>query len=332
MSTLTSNSQGTRPTRSVVAGIRPARTAAAVLFGVAVSVTLVSALADPGHSSNGVLLMALLLLRTGTDVTALGTIGALVLLLCRPTGPRSDAGLLRSAAAWAGAWTVLLATALAIELLAPSAVVAHGALGPDIADAAARTRWLVVGLVVAGLARVLASAARSERDGALVLGVAMLGLVPATVTGHGNVSTEGWTATIGLLLHVAAVSVWVGGLLALLVHARSLWAQGIAVETVRRYSRVALVCYTGVATSGVVTVLAQTDLDQLLASRAHGAILAAKVALLLVVGGAGAAQRYVVLPRLSERGPLGFLVVAASELVLLGTALGLAVTLTHTAS
>ena len=339
MSTLTSNSQGTRAARPVVAGIRPARTAAAVLFGIAVSVTLVSALADPGHSTTGVMLMALLLIRTGTDVAALGTIGAVVLVLCRPRGVRAEAGtdlprtdLMRSAAAWAGAWTVLLATALAIELLVPSVVVAHGDLGPDSAEAATRTRWLVVGLVIAGLARVLASAARSERDGALVLGVAMLGLVPATVTGHGNVSTEGWTATIGLLLHVAAVSVWVGGLLALLVHARSLWSQGVAVETVRRFSRVALVCYAGVAASGVVTVLAQTDLEQLLASRAHGAILAAKVALLLVVGAAGAAQRYVVLPRLSARGPVVFLVVAASELVLLGTALGLAVTLTHTAS
>ena len=56
-------------------------------------------------------------------------------------------------------------------------------------------------------------------------------------------------ATIGLLLHVAAVSVWVGGLLALLVHARSLWAQGIAVETVRRFSRVALPLIRGSVSS-----------------------------------------------------------------------------------
>jgi hypothetical protein len=50
------------------------------------------------------------------------------------------------------------------------------------------------------------------------------------------------------------------------------------------------------------------------------------------VGAAGAGQRYVVLPRLAQRGPVVFLVLAASELVLLGVALGLAVTLTHTAS
>jgi putative copper resistance protein D len=335
MSTVTSIARF-RPTTATT---RPMRTAAAVLLAVAVSVTLVSALADPGHGSRGVLPMALLVIRTGTDVTALGTIGALVLLLCRPRGARPDGGpdrprtdLLGSAAAWAGAWTALLATALATELLVPSVVVAHGAIGPDIADVVARTRWLVVGVVLAGLARVLARAARSERDGVLVLGIAMLGLVPATVTGHGNVATEGWTATIALLLHVAAVSVWVGGLLAMLVHARSLWAQGVAVETLRRFSRVALAGYAGVAASGVVTVLAQTDLDQLLASRAHGVILAAKVALLVVVGVAGAGQRYVVLPRLSQRGPVVLLVLAASELVLLGAALGLAVTLTHTAS
>jgi putative copper resistance protein D len=339
----------TRSRRPMAATARPARTAAAVLLGVAVSVTLVSALADPGHGSRSMLLMSLLVIRTGTDVTALGTIGALVLLLCRPSWVRPAAGtdlartdlprtdlprtdLLRSAAAWAGAWTVLLATALVTELLVPSVVVAHGGLGPDVADAATRMRWMVAGVVVAGVVRVLAGAARSDRDGVVVLGVAMLGLVPATMTGHGSVTTEGWTATIGLLLHVAAVSVWVGGLLAVLVHARSLWAQGIAVETVRRFSRVALVGFAGVAASGVVTALAQTDLDQLLASRAHGAILGTKVALLVVVGAAGAAQRYVVLPRLPERGPVVFLVLAASELVLLAAALGLAVTLTHTAS
>ena len=87
----------------------------------------------------------------------------------------------------------------------------------------------------------------------------------------------------------------------------------------------------GVAASGVVTVLTQSTIDELLDSRAHLVLLAGKVGILVLLGFAGVAQRRAVLPRLAVRGPALLVLVAAGELVLMATAVGLAVTLTHTA-
>jgi putative copper resistance protein D len=115
------------------------------------------------------------------------------------------------------------------------------------------------------------------------------------------------------------------------MHARGLWAAGVGARAVGQFSRVALVCYIGVATSGVATVFTQSTLDELWESPAHLALLAAKVGILAVLGLAGATQRRVVLPHLARRGPVLLALVAAGELVLMATALGLAVTLTHTA-
>ena len=288
----------------------------------------------PRASAGTSLVLSLLVVRTATDVASLGAIGALVLTLCQRGGAASPAGagLARSASTWAGIWTLLLAATLVAEVLAPSTAVAHGSLGPDESDLVLRVRWLVAGVVLAAATRVLARATRGSRDTVIVLVVAVSGLVPATVTGHGGTSSEGWLSTVALLVHVITVCAWVGGLLALVMHARALWSAGVGADTVRSFSRVALVGYVGVAGSGVVTALAQSDVAQLLNSRAHGTILLAKIGVLVLLGIAGAAQRLVILPRLSTRGPAALALVAASELILMASALGLAVTLTHTAS
>lgn len=317
----------------VVRSLAPARAPALVLAFVAAATTVSAALADPGHGADGWLPLVMLVVRTTTTLAALGTIGSLVLLLCLPGGPAAPgaAVVIRSAAAWAGWWTLLLAGTLAAELYTPSVAVAHGGIGPDAADLDVRLRWLVVGVALAAGTRILARSVRGVVDAWVVLGVAAAGLVPATVTGHAAGNAAFWLVTFALLAHVLAVCLWSGGLLALVMHARTLWQSGVGTDAVRRFSRVALAGYVGVAASGVVTVLTQSTIDELLDSRAHLVLLAGKVGILVLLGFAGVAQRRAVLPRLATRGPALLVLVAAGELVLMATAVGLAVTLTHTA-
>jgi putative copper resistance protein D len=313
--------------------LAPARAPAVVLAVVAAGTTVSSALTDPSHGADSPLLLALLAVRTTTTLAALGTIGSIVLLLCLPGGPSSPAApaVVRSTAAWAGWWTLLLTGTFAAEALDPATAVAHGGLGPDAGDLDTRLRWLVGGVVLAAATRVLSRSVRGVVDAWILLAVAVAGLVPATVTGHAAGGGSFWLVVGVLMLHVLSVCVWTGGLLGLVMHARGLWAAGVGAQAVGQFSRVALACYIGVVISGVATVFTQSTLDELWQSPAHVTLLAAKVGILAVLGLAGATQRRMVLPHLARRGPALLVLVAAAELVLMATALGLAVTLTHTA-
>ena len=311
-----------------------ARTVAVVLAVVAAAASVVTALADPGHGAQDGLALSGLVLRTTGHLAALGTIGCLVLVLAhqhdRSAPP--DAVVLRSASVWASCWALVLLFTLILEVVAPDAVATHGSVGPDPADLAARIRWQIAGVVLACVVRILAGSARRRADVWLLLGVALVGLIPALAIGHTDTSESGRLVTAALTVHVVAVSVWAGGLMALVTHHREVWADGRGPRTVRVYSTVALACYVAVGASGLSAVLARTDPGAVLDSRAHLALLVSKAAILVGLGVAGGVQRRVVLPRLSERGPEVLIVVAVAEMVLMATALGLAVTLTHTAS
>ncbi|MGZ8736097.1 MAG: copper resistance D family protein [Nocardioides sp.] len=312
---------------------RHLRTPPVVLVLVAAATSVVAALSQPGHTS--VDLAVLLLLGTGAlvKVAAAGTIGCLLVSLCHAGrhGP-PPAALLVTSSQSAGLWAMGLGVALVVEMSWPAAVAAHGVVGPDAADVSARFRWLVVGVVLVGLVHVLACTARTVRDVYAVLGVAVAGLVVGTGTGHVGSMLEPSAASLALVVHVLAATAWIGGLLAIVMHSRVLWADGADARTLHAYSQVALACYLSLAVSGVLGLAARTSLAALLDSSAYLMLVTAKLAILVVLGAVGARQRRVWLPRVERGGSRAFLVLAVGELVLMATATGLAVTLTHTAS
>src|ERR671915_1647955 len=84
---------------------------------------------------------------------------------------------------------------------------------------------------------------------AVLFGVALLGPLPVTFTGHSATGGAHDVASDSLVLHVFAASLWVGGLVAVLTLAA---ARGpdrlVALATaVPRFSRLALVCWLVVA-------------------------------------------------------------------------------------
>lgn len=311
------------------------RTAALVLVGAAVVVCLVASLAqaDDHGVLDGTALLGLAA-RVVTVLAAAGVLGNLLLCRCRPTGcgPAPDGALLGSAAGWSLVWVAALAAGLAVELVSPGSVSARAEIGPDAGDAVARLRWLVLGIGLAALVRVLCCAARTRADVGVVLAVAVGGLAVTTATGHGGSLLSPTPASLALLAHVLAATAWTGGLLALVVHVRSTGAVDSTAPTARAYSTLALGCYLVLAGSGVLGLASRTSLAGLLDSGGYLALVLLKAGLLLVLGLCGAAQRRVGLARLEAGDRSSFLLLAVGELTVMAAAAGLGVTLAHTAS
>lgn len=178
--------------------------------------------------------------------------------------------------------------------------------------------------VAAGLA---ASAQRIVTAGwALVVGVGAL--LPLALTGHAAGAANHSLAVDAQAAHLVGVTIWVGGLTALLLLRKHL---GSALTTsVKRFSALAGWAYLMVAVSGVAAALAR--LDSLEAVRSpYGALLAAKALLFTGLGAAGWAHRRWLLPQLSGvDGARRFTRLVLGEAIVMSGAIGLAAALSAT--
>lgn len=115
-------------------------------------------------------------------------------------------------------------------------------------------------------------------------------LIPLGLTGHSSAGGSHDLATNGLLIHLVAASLWVGGLLALLVHA--LRGGGHLRLAARRFSMIALWCWVAMAVSGLVNALVRVQPSDLL-STDYGRLVTAKFVALCLLGMLGWRQRRV---------------------------------------
>jgi putative copper resistance protein D len=159
-----------------------------------------------------------------------------------------------------------------------------------------------------------------------VTALAFIGLVPLAISGHAA-GTQGHSMAVNALgLHLVAVSVWVGGLVATAA-LRSSDAESNR-KFATRYSSMALFAYFVVAVSGICfAAIRITAWSQLLTP--YGALVLAKSVILILLGGFGAFYRLKLLP--SSALPGRFWKLATLELALMGVAMGLATALAHTA-
>lgn len=127
--------------------------------------------------------------------------------------------------------------------------------------------------------------------GVLLLGVASL--VTASLGGHPWTSDQRWLAVVADVAHLAAVSTWIGGLVALLV------ALPVAVDRAqlaRRFSGLALGAAVLVAFTGVISGLQNVDSLDGLTTTGYGRLLVGKVALFVGLLGFGWANRARLVP------------------------------------
>jgi cytochrome c oxidase assembly factor CtaG/putative copper export protein len=186
-------------------------------------------------------------------------------------------------------------------------------------------------LVTAAIAVLIAAGARIVLSwgwtAALFL-FSLAGVVPVAVTGHSAGSREHDLASNSLLLHLLAAALWVGGLVALLMHGRRAGANlGLAAS---RFSKVALVCWLTMAVSGVINALIRVPLADVFTT-SYGLLVVGKISALGVLGAIGYLQRErgVREARAGGTGSVLFRLAAVEVLIMFGT-IGVAAALSRT--
>ena len=155
---------------------------------------------------------------------------------------------------------------------------------------------IVALLGVLGLSRAVERMTEPLQDAQLrvVGGAAALWLVALcalAASGHARVRTPVWLSFPSTVLHLLAVTTWVGGVVVLLaVVVRR--PDPAAVVLVRRLSRVALWCVVVVAVTGVVQAWLETSSWSALTDTTYGRLVIVKSALFVVLVALGALARW----------------------------------------
>jgi len=233
----------------------------------------------------------------------------------------------------AGVWTVCAALMVPLTVSDVSGQPLLEHLDPvaiwsaaSLVDTASAWRWTAF---LAAMVTLLARAVLRWGWAPILVGLALLTLVPIGLTGHSAAGGNHDLATNSLLIHLVFGALWAGGLLALLAHA--LRGGGHADLAARRFSMVAFWCFVAMAGSGLANALARMSPADLLRTE-YGWLVVAKIVALGLLGVLGWAQRRrgvaAVVADPGARGPLVRL--ALAEAVLFGVTYGIAVGLGRT--
>jgi putative copper resistance protein D len=193
-------------------------------------------------------------------------------------------------------------------------------------------RVAIISALVAASATTIAAMSLQRKGIAAAAFVAVGALLPLALAGHAAGTADHETAVNTIAAHVVAASLWVGGLLAVVVLRPALGRHLPVV--VARFSAMALWCFVAVAVTGVVSAVIRLggigDLGNL--ATAYGALVVVKATCLVVLGLFGAQQRRRVVGRMAEGGLARglFLRFAVTELVVMGVAVGFATALART--
>jgi putative copper export protein len=190
-------------------------------------------------------------------------------------------------------------------------------------------RAAVVVVAAAGVLAVSARRCTRRAPAAVLLAVALAGLVvPTVLSGHSAADDDHLLAVTVLSVHVVAAAAWVGGLLALLLHGRDGDVLGPASS---RFSALALACFLATGASGLLAAWlvlgGGTGALGTVTGTGYGRLLAAKTAALVVLGAVGHHHRRRTLPGLRAGRPRGFRRFAAVEVAVMLTTTALAVAL-----
>jgi len=324
--------RGPRPAGSVLAAVG---VGSFVLFAALVLAggrpqPSVAGLADAGPLTG----WALPAVRLVFDLAAVTTVGALLTggVLLRPVGSLLSAVALsavRSAAWSAGLWSVSAALLFLLTASETAGLPLGGLTARDLGDhaAAGPGRAPLVVAVVGAVVAFGCSRTRTQTGARRLLMAAGLGLLPTTLTGHAASAADHELAVSSLVVHVVAATVWVGGLLAILLFVRRPSDLAFAV---RRFSGLAAACFTLVALSGLLSAFERLGSSAAAWSSGYGALVLTKAALLMVLGAMGWQHRRRLVPALALGRPGAFWSFAGAEVAAMGGAFALAVALSRT--
>jgi len=255
--------------------------------------------APPGIPDPGALTgWGLPFVRLVSDLAGMATIGLLVaaaMLLPSPDGQLAGLSLRSSRAAGrvALAWSAAAATLVVLTVSDFFAVSLGDAFsGPLLTGFIRDTsigQALVAQCLLALAVWALSRWTLTVPEACLLLALAALALVPPALTGHSAAAGSHNLAVVSLLVHVAAASLWVGGLIAVgwiaVIGSRRL-SYGV-----RRFSVLAAWCLGIIVVSGVVNAGIRLGGVAVLLTTGYGALVLVKAAAAGALGYLGWRQR-----------------------------------------
>ncbi|CDO08091.1 copper resistance protein CopD [Mycolicibacterium cosmeticum] len=262
-----------------------------------------------------------------------GFLTAAFLIPAQPNGVLDVGGYraLRLGGYASAVWSICAALLVALSVSDVSGLPLHQlGLGDiwaaaDLVEITNAWRW------TAALAAVVAVASvpvlRWAPTPLLLLG-SLITLAPLGLSGHSSSGGAHDIATNSLFIHLVTAALWMGGLLALLVHA---WRVGTHLDTAaRRFSSMALWSFVAVASSGSINAALRISPNDLLSD--YGLLLAGKALAVVAVGVLGWQQRRSAVKALrddpSDRQPLVRL--GLCEAFIFAVTVGIAVGLSRT--
>lgn len=178
---------------------------------------------------------------------------------------------------------------------------------------------------------VLLIASRSVNGIAFATAVSIFAVLPLALSGHAAGTDEHGNAVNSLAIHLVGVTVWVGGLVGLLLLRKKLGSSLPVV--VGRYSTLAGWCYAAVLGSGIINASLRFTTPLELFTTTYGLLLTAKIVGFGLLGLAGAWYRRRIIPQLAanptKRAPFARL--ATVEVLLMAAVLGISVALSRSA-
>ena len=191
-------------------------------------------------------------------------------------------------------------------------------------------RYLAMNLIVGALLTMFALAFQNLTAALLLAAFGLVGLVPIALTGHAAGAANHAMAVNSIGLHLVAVCIWVGGLVALVVVRDS--DPERQTNLVKRYSTLALISFLIVAISGIaVAIISLGKFENLFTP--YGWLVMLKVSALLLLGAIGGHYRFRLINKMATLPAKAkeFWLIVVGELLVMGAAVGLGTALSRTA-
>lgn len=275
------------------------------------------------------------------DLATAVTVGALLVGLLAPEPIRAVRRLaLIGGVVWLAALGgQLLLTVSEIFALPWSQVADPSTLRSSARDLLGQTdlgRVMVAQAILVLLALVLAGLRRQRWMPGAALALVMVAAWLPGLTGHAGMDHGHVAATIALGLHIVGASLWVGGLVAVAVQIGGRGSDPALV--LRRFSLVAVICVVVIAETGLLNASLRLDGVASLVTSPYGAVILAKVSILIVLIGWGLRHRDALATAWSGRSSAvvdvrerTFQAWVAWEVLWMGAVYGLSIALSRTA-
>jgi cytochrome c oxidase assembly factor CtaG/putative copper export protein len=291
-------------------------------------------LPDPGLGT----LWALPLSRTLSDLAGILTVG--LLLAGAVLVPARDGELRGARLRWtrAARWSAL---AWAAAVVVQTALTLSDVLAQPLSQALDLAQlWSFVSSIDLGRSlfsqtllvlsvAVAAWVVRTTTGAALTTLLALIALVPPTLSSHSGASSDHSIAVSVLVVHVVSLSLWCGGITALVLLGST--DRRPLPTAVPRFSALALWCATAVVVSGLGSAWVRLSAPSDLLTTSYGRIVLLKLALTAAISGIALVHRRRLIPQLADDAGRGaFLRLAGVEVLVMAATVGVAVALSRT--